>query len=73
MEEPGGDTPLFDCVQATWNVMEQSAGPALLEAHEAGLEVIVKEALANGGGGGVSRTRLTRGSKGAPPGVHGYS
>lgn len=39
---------LFDCVQATWNVMEQSAGEALLEAHEAGLDVIVKEALANG-------------------------
>ena len=41
-------TPLFDCVQATWNVMEQSAGPALLEAKKAGMEVIVKEALANG-------------------------
>ena len=53
MEEPGGDKPLFDCVQATWNVMEQSAGPALLEAREAGLEVIVKEALANGGGAGA--------------------
>ena len=41
-------TPLFDCVQATWNVMEQSGGPALLEAKKAGMEVIVKEALANG-------------------------
>ena len=41
-------TPLFDCVQATWNVMEQSAGPALLEAKKAGMEIIVKEALANG-------------------------
>ena len=39
---------LFDCVQATWNVMEQSAGAALLEAKESGMEVIVKEALANG-------------------------
>ena len=37
---------LFDCVQATWNVMEQSAGDALLQAHHAGLHVIVKEALA---------------------------
>ena len=50
---PGaGGERLFDCVQATWNVMEQSAGAALLEARQAGLEVIVKEALANG--------RLTR-------------
>jgi aryl-alcohol dehydrogenase-like predicted oxidoreductase len=38
----------FDAVQATWNVLEQSAGPALAEAHEAGLSVIVKEAVANG-------------------------
>jgi aryl-alcohol dehydrogenase-like predicted oxidoreductase len=39
---------LFDCVQATWNVLEPSAGPALAEAHAAGVGVIVKEALANG-------------------------
>jgi aryl-alcohol dehydrogenase-like predicted oxidoreductase len=39
---------LFDCVQATWNLLEPSAGPALEEAHSAGLGVIVKEALANG-------------------------
>lgn len=39
---------LFDCVQATWNLLEQSAGTALNEAHEAGLGVIVKEVLANG-------------------------
>lgn len=39
---------LFDCVQATWNVLEPSAGPALQAAHDAGLGVIVKEALANG-------------------------
>jgi aryl-alcohol dehydrogenase-like predicted oxidoreductase len=38
----------FDAVQATWNVLEPSAGPALREAYEAGLGVIVKEALANG-------------------------
>jgi aryl-alcohol dehydrogenase-like predicted oxidoreductase len=38
----------FDAVQATWNVLEPSAGPALQRAHEAGLGVIVKEALANG-------------------------
>jgi aryl-alcohol dehydrogenase-like predicted oxidoreductase len=39
---------LFDCVQATWNLLEPSAGPALEEARAAGLGVIVKEALANG-------------------------
>ena len=39
---------LFDAVQATWNLLERSAGPALAEAHAAGLGVIVKEALANG-------------------------
>jgi aryl-alcohol dehydrogenase-like predicted oxidoreductase len=39
---------VFDCVQATWNLLEPSVGPALAEAHAAGLGVIVKEALANG-------------------------
>ena len=39
---------LFDAVQATWNLLEPSAGPALAEAHAAGVGVIVKEALANG-------------------------
>jgi aryl-alcohol dehydrogenase-like predicted oxidoreductase len=38
----------FDCVQATWNLLEPSAGPALERAHAAGLGIIVKEALANG-------------------------
>ena len=38
----------FDCVQATWNVLEPSAGPALDAAHDAGLGVIIKEAVANG-------------------------
>ena len=52
-----GSARLFDSVQATWNVMEQSAGRALVEARDAGLEVIVKEALANG--------RLTRRNSGA--------
>jgi aryl-alcohol dehydrogenase-like predicted oxidoreductase len=41
-------TPLFDCVQATWNLLEQSVGTSLLAAHEAGMHVIVKEAMANG-------------------------
>jgi aryl-alcohol dehydrogenase-like predicted oxidoreductase len=40
--------PLFEAVQATWNLLEPSAGPALSEAHAAGLGVIIKEALANG-------------------------
>jgi aryl-alcohol dehydrogenase-like predicted oxidoreductase len=40
--------PLFRGVQATWNLLEPSAGPALAEAHDAGCLVIVKEALANG-------------------------
>lgn len=39
---------LFDGVQATWNLLETSAGPALARARDAGLGVIVKEALANG-------------------------
>ena len=39
---------LFDAVQATFNLLERSAGDALAEAHGAGLGVIVKEALANG-------------------------
>jgi aryl-alcohol dehydrogenase-like predicted oxidoreductase len=38
----------FDAVQATWNLLERSAGPALAAAHAEGLGVIVKEALANG-------------------------
>ncbi len=39
---------LFDCVQATWNLLEPSAGAALQTAHAAGMGIIVKEALANG-------------------------
>jgi aryl-alcohol dehydrogenase-like predicted oxidoreductase len=38
----------FDAVQATWNLHERAATDALAAAHEAGLGVIVKEALANG-------------------------
>jgi aryl-alcohol dehydrogenase-like predicted oxidoreductase len=48
----------FDAVQATWNLHERAAEPALARAHAAGLRVYVKEALANG--------RLTaRGAAGA--------
>jgi aryl-alcohol dehydrogenase-like predicted oxidoreductase len=39
---------LFDAVQATWNLLERSAEPALQAAAGAGLTVYVKEALANG-------------------------
>src|SRR5712692_9982635 len=38
----------FQSVQATWNLLEPSAGAALAEAHDAGWGVIIKEALANG-------------------------
>jgi aryl-alcohol dehydrogenase-like predicted oxidoreductase len=39
---------LFDAVQATWNLLERSAEQALEHAHQAGLRVVVKEAVANG-------------------------
>lgn len=42
-----GVNPL-QSVQATWNILEPSSGPALAEAHAAGWGVIIKEALANG-------------------------
>jgi aryl-alcohol dehydrogenase-like predicted oxidoreductase len=41
-------SPLFSAVQATWNLLEPSAGPALAEAKAAGWTVILKEVLANG-------------------------
>jgi aryl-alcohol dehydrogenase-like predicted oxidoreductase len=47
--------PLFTSIESTWNLLEPSAGPALVEAASAGARVIVKEVVANG--------RLT-------PGVH---
>jgi aryl-alcohol dehydrogenase-like predicted oxidoreductase len=47
----------IDAVQATWNLHERAAEGALARAAEAGLEVYVKEAVANG--------RLT--ARGAPP------
>ncbi|UWP79245.1 aldo/keto reductase [Dactylosporangium fulvum] len=43
-----GGAPLFRSVQATWNPLEPSAGPALMAAHDAGCMIIVKEAVANG-------------------------
>lgn len=50
--------PVFDTVQATFNILERSAGPALAEAHARGMGVLVKEALANG--------RLVRGAAADP-------
>ncbi len=41
------DSP-FSAVQATWNLLEPSAEPALARAHEEGWFVVVKEAVANG-------------------------
>lgn len=53
---------LFDVVQATWNPLEPSVGPALAEAAAAGLGVVIKEGVANG--------RLTaRGLETLAPGV----
>jgi aryl-alcohol dehydrogenase-like predicted oxidoreductase len=43
-----GGNHLFGSVQATWNLLEQSAKGMLKDAHRAGWLVIVKEALANG-------------------------
>jgi aryl-alcohol dehydrogenase-like predicted oxidoreductase len=52
----------FEVVQATWNLLERSAAPALAEAKDRGWGVIVKEALANGrlvqGAGGDHLTAL---------------
>ena len=42
------ELPVFASVQATWNLLEPSAAPALAEASAAGWRVVVKEPLANG-------------------------
>lgn len=62
---------LFGSVQATWNVLEPSAGPALTEVHAAGLGVIVKEALANGRllSGAPSRTLADLVTGGGPDAI----
>jgi aryl-alcohol dehydrogenase-like predicted oxidoreductase len=44
----GENVPLFDSVQCTFNVLEQRPGDALLEARESGMDIIIKEGLANG-------------------------
>lgn len=48
LEVERGGHRVFGAVQATWNLLEPSAGDALAEAGAAGLGVVVKEALANG-------------------------
>ena len=48
LEIERGGRRLFASVQTTWNLLERSAGAALAEAHDEGVLVIVKEALANG-------------------------
>jgi aryl-alcohol dehydrogenase-like predicted oxidoreductase len=48
LEVGGAGAAPFVAVQATWNVLEISAGPALADAHDAGWGVLVKEAMANG-------------------------
>lgn len=48
LEIDRGGQRLFGAVQATWNLLERSAGPALARARSAGLTVIVKEGVANG-------------------------
>ena len=48
LEIERGGAPLFDTIQATWNLLERSCEPALREAHAAGRAVLVKEPLANG-------------------------
>ncbi len=39
---------LFDSVQCTYNILEQRPGEALVEAHNAGMDIIIKEGMANG-------------------------
>ena len=41
-------TRLFDSVQCTFNLLEQRPGEALLEAHKEGMDIIIKEGMANG-------------------------
>ncbi|WP_199432158.1 aldo/keto reductase [Qaidamihabitans albus] len=48
LELSSAGQPVFTAVQATWNLLEPSAAPALAEAHAAGTLVQLKETLANG-------------------------
>ena len=44
----GGEIPLFVSVQCTFNLLEQRPAAALREASKAGMDIIIKEGLANG-------------------------
>lgn len=60
----------FRAVQATWNALEPSAGPALARVHDAGWFVVVKEAVANGrltARGDVARFRAAAYAAGTSP------
>ncbi|MBB5787509.1 aldo/keto reductase [Jiangella mangrovi] len=60
----------FGAVQATWNLLEPSAGPALARAHDAGWFVVAKETLANGrltGRGDVAPFRAAADAAGVAP------
>ena len=48
LELAGAGRAPFASVQATWNLLEPSVGPALAEAEAAGWGVTIKEAVANG-------------------------
>jgi aryl-alcohol dehydrogenase-like predicted oxidoreductase len=48
MEIEFGGQPLFSAVQATWNLLAQEAGKTLSQAHDQGMGIIIKEAVANG-------------------------
>lgn len=48
LKSTDGQQPLFDSVQCTFNILEQRPGSVLLDAHEAGMDIIIKEGLANG-------------------------
>ena len=50
---------LFDAVQVTWNLLEQSTTDALTQLHDSGIRVIIKEALANGRLGPTGDRALT--------------
>jgi aryl-alcohol dehydrogenase-like predicted oxidoreductase len=63
---------LFSSVQATWNLLETSAGDALAEASVAGWAVLVKEAVANGrlaGGGDAAAAGTPLGEAALAAGV----
>jgi len=47
IKDTNGD-PLFDTVQCTYNLFEQRPAPALAEALDSGMVIIIKEGMANG-------------------------